>query len=441
MALLSRRRRQLFLVSGFVFALLPSFFCAKSRASLHEAAISAETSNDSRFFSASSKSTFAVTERLRKNVDFWVRIDSYYGTNQGLIHDAKYVDIVYEIVNLDMPSSRTGERQIKRMKKKWHDLLLSLHHKQNKPESMNDEEKRVYQMFLNVREPGKFMNAAHRKRLRFQQGLKEHFLTGMKMSGRYLPLMEEVFRKEGLPVELTRLPFVESSFNVHARSKVGASGIWQFMRSTGRLFLKINDAVDERNDPVRATEAAAKLLKGNYESLRTWPLAVTAYNHGRKGMMRAVRKVGSEDLEDVVDDYRSRTFGFASSNFFTELLAAIEVEKNSEKYFGKVERDKPLRFYEVELAHYIDIRELAHFLKLDLETVRELNPAVTENAYAGKRLLPMGYKLRLPLTDGQTPDSAARVFLAGYEQIPAMYKFTNQSGARIGHSRRKYGKR
>lgn len=397
--------------------------------------------NDSPYFSAESKAAFNVTERLKKNVDFWVRIYSYYGTNQGLIHDAKYVDIIYEIVNLDSPSSRTGERQLKRIKKKWHDLLMTLHHKEKHPESMNEEEKRVYEMFLNVHEPNKFLNAAHRKRLRFQQGMKENFLAGMKMSGRYLSLMEDVFRKEGLPVELTRLPFVESSFNVRARSKVGASGIWQFMRSTGRLFLKINDAVDERNDPVRATEAAAKLLKGNYESLRTWPLAVTAYNHGRKGMMRAVRKVGSEELEDVVDDYRSRTFGFASSNFFTELLASIEVEKNSEKYFGKVERDKPLKFYEVELPNFIDIKELATFLKLDLDTIRELNPAITDNAYGGKRLLPMGYRLRLPLKDGENPDSSARVFLAGYEQIPAIYKFANQSGGRIAHSHRKYGKR
>ena len=131
-------------------------------------------------------------------MNFWVRIDSYYGINQGLIHDAKYVDIVYEIVNLDNPSSRTGERQIKRIKKKWHDLLLTLHHKQNHPEQMNEEEKRVYQMFLNVNEPDKFLNAAHRKRLRFQQGMKENFLAGLKMSGRYLPLMEDVFRKEGL---------------------------------------------------------------------------------------------------------------------------------------------------------------------------------------------------------------------------------------------------
>lgn len=436
-------RFSLFLTLGL---LASSISCASLHEKGEESASDTTTSlSDHGFISVSPWASFAVPDRLKKNVDFWVRIYSYYGTNQGLIHDAKYVDVIYEIVNLDNPSSRTGEHQIKRIKKKWHDMLLTLHHKQFHPETLNDEEKRVYQMFINVQEPNKFLNAAHRKRLRFQQGMKENFLQGLKMSGRYLPSMEDVFKKEGLPVELTRLPFVESSFNVRARSKVGASGIWQFMRSTGRLFLKINDAVDERNDPVRATEAAAKLLRGNYESLRTWPLAVTAYNHGRKGMMRAVRKVGSEELEDVVEDYRSRSFGFASSNFFTELLAAIETEKNSEKYFGKFERDTPPRVYEVELPSFIDLRELAHFMKVDVAQVKELNPALSEFAYDGQRLLPKGYKLRLALTDGGSPESASRVFLAGFDQIPAVYKLSTQSGgqktSRVGRSRRKYGKR
>lgn len=399
---------------------------------------------DEEYIALSSKETFNVNERLKKNVDFWVKIYSYYGTNQGLIHDAKYVDIVYEIINMNDSELRRGDRHIQKLKKKWHDLLLTLHHKQNHPESMNDEEKRVFLMFQNIHEPNKFLNAANHKRLRFQQGLKEHFLEGLKSSGRYLPLMEEVFKQEGLPVELTRLPFVESSFNVRARSKVGASGIWQFMRSTGKLFLKINDAVDERNDPVRATGAAAKLLRGNYESLRTWPLAVTAYNHGRKGMMRAVQKVGSDDLEDVVEDYRSRSFGFASSNFFTELLACIEVEKNADKYFGHVERDTPLKFYEVEIPNYIDLRELESFLKLDIASVKELNGGFLESVYKGNRLVPAGYRLRLPLPDGQTPEVASKVFLAGYQEIPAMYKFNHQSSGRQASgrtSRHKYDKR
>ncbi len=363
---------------------------------------------------------FKVDNRLQPNVDFWVKIYSQYGTDQGLIHDAKYIDRIYEVIDVSKPGS--GHR-IRMAKQRWRNALLSLHKKWIKspeavPAAMTEDEAKVFELFKDIRERDKFFNAAHRKRLRFQLGQKDRFLEGYKEAGRYLPMMEEVFKREGIPVELTRLPFVESSFNFRARSKVGASGIWQFMPSTGRLYLTVGDALDERNDPIRATEAAAKLLKANYESLRAWPLAVTAYNHGRKGLMRAVRRVGSESLEDVVADYRSRTFGFASSNFFVELLAAVEVEKNAEKYFGKIERERPVQYVEVKLPHFVPFRELCRFLKLDAREIRELNPGLTEAVLKGSRRIPAGYGLRLPHRE-----MGEKLFFAGYEAFPSIYKY------------------
>src|SRR6185437_16725096 len=108
--------------------LLVFAFFTTSSASTREEVFSPD---DSSFLSLPSREAFTVDDRLKKNVDFWVRIDSYYGINQGLIHDAKYVDIIYEIVNIDNPGSRSAIHKIKRIKKKWHDLLLSLHYKQN----------------------------------------------------------------------------------------------------------------------------------------------------------------------------------------------------------------------------------------------------------------------------------------------------------------------
>lgn len=390
--------------------------------------------------------SFSVDDRLRKNVNFWVRIYTEYTSRQGLVHDAKYIDKVYEVVELGRRGGHTGQ-----LKKKWKSVLLSLHKKTrggkeapSDPVALSDEEKRVYQMYLDIQEPNKFLNAAHRKRLRFQLGQRDHFLDGLKQSGRYLPRMEEIFAKEGMPTELTRLPFVESSFNTRARSKVGASGIWQFMRSTAKLFMRVNEAVDERNDPIRATEAAARLLRLNFESLRNWPLAVTAYNHGRKGMMRAVRRVGSEELEQLVTEYRSRSFGFASSNFFTELLAAIEVEKNAERYFGKIDRDSPPPSAEVLIPDYIALTELTTFLKLDHAQIKVLNPGLTDAVYRGERLVPAGYRLRLPIDRSDLSDEKARErrvadFFAGYEQIPGVYKQRVQSttrGAKLARSGR-----
>jgi membrane-bound lytic murein transglycosylase D len=356
-------------------------------------------------------------------VDFWVGIYTRYYTHQGLVHDAKYIDKVYEVVDLRRSSAAGAKR-------KWREVLLSLHRKRERPSEWTADERKVAALYEDVSDPDKFLAAAHRRRLRFQLGQKDQFLSGLRESGRYLPAMEEIFRREGLPPELTRLPFVESSFNIRARSKVGASGIWQFMRSTGKLFIRIDDAVDERNDPIRATEAAAKLLKGNFDSLGNWPLAVTAYNHGRKGMMRAVRKVGSDELASVVTDYRSRSFGFASSNFFPELMAAIEAERNAEKYFGAYPRLKPWNATEVTIPDYISLRELSRFLRMDREVLRQLNPALTDAVFQGRLLIPAGYRLRLPADPVLGPEAQARVFLTGYGQIPQLYKQKAQKGVR-----------
>ncbi len=415
----------------FQILLLITAFDATAWASPHERA---DPFNEARSHvrTIMPKLQFAVDGALRKNVEFWIRIYTEYYTYQGVIHDAKNVDRVYEILDFRADPSRQ-EKFVREAKSKWKDVLLSIHRKRD-PEKLNDEERRIYQMFLDTQEPNKFLNAAHRKRLRFQLGQRDRFVEGLKQSGRYLKDMEEIFRREGLPVELTRLPFVESSFNVGARSRVGASGIWQFMRSTGKLFLRIDDAVDERNDPIRATEAAARLLRINYESLKSWPLAVTAYNHGRMGMMRAVRQIGSYDLEEVVTDYRSRSFGFASSNFFSELLAAIEVERDAERHFGKFERQTPLVYFETPIPDYIDVRELTRFLNLDLGQVSELNPGLSDAVFTGDRLVPAGYRLRLPLEADGDSERAHRVFQAGYSQIPKIYKLRAQR--RVNYDRR-----
>ncbi len=364
---------------------------------------------------------FNVDGRMKRNLDFWIRIYTQYDTKQGVVHDAKYIDKVFEV--LDFRDSKVGQgKRTNQSKAKWKAVLLSVHKKRDKPESMNEEERRIYDLYADVTEPNKFREAAGRKRLRFQLGQKDYFQSGLVQSGRYLPIMEKIFKDAGLPVELTRLPFVESSFNVKARSKVGASGIWQFMRGTGKEYMRVDDQVDERNDPIRATEAAAKLLKQNFESLGSWPLAVTAYNHGRQGVMRAVRQVGSDALEDLVEEYRGRAFGFASSNFFTCLLAAIEAERNAVQYFGVVERQPPLDVIEIALPDSIRLKYLVQFMKLDLATVRELNPGLTTATHRSELPIPAGYQLRLPYEGKTGKEGAIQVFLAGYSEIPKNFK-------------------
>ncbi|HYY24109.1 MAG TPA: lytic transglycosylase domain-containing protein, partial [Candidatus Udaeobacter sp.] len=179
-------------------------------------------------------------------------------------------------------------------------------------------------------------------RVRSQRGAKEPFLSGLKISGRYISQMKKIIRAAGIPAELAYLPLVESSFNVRARSSLGAVGLWQFMADTGKKFLRINDAFDERRDPLASTRAAARLLKENYRLLGNWPLAITAYNHGTEGVFRGINAVRSRNLVELIRGYQSPTFGFASKNFYAEFLAAVEVATNSEAYFPFLRAHPPL---------------------------------------------------------------------------------------------------
>ncbi|MCX6130645.1 MAG: lytic transglycosylase domain-containing protein, partial [Proteobacteria bacterium] len=169
--------------------------------------------------------------------------------------------------------------------------------------------------------------------LRCQAGLADTFSQALKVSELYLPQMERIFREHQLPVELTRLVYVESMFNLKARSKVGASGIWQLMPQAARAYLHIRGGRDERNSPLLATRAAAKIMQNNYATLQSWPLAITAYNHGLGGMRRAVTQTGSRGLGDNIAAYRSPSYGFASRNFDAEFLAVLRLHN---RHYGNL---------------------------------------------------------------------------------------------------------
>ena len=179
-----------------------------------------------------------------------------------------------------------------------------------------------------------------RDNIHTQRGIKERFRDGIIRSGRYMDSFHSIFEKQGLPAQIALLPLVESSFENRSLSKAGAAGIWQFTRGTGRRYLTIGKKLDERLDPSKATRAAARLLMDNYNALGSWPLAITAYNHGRAGMQRAQNEIGSE-LTSIIEQYEGPLFGYASMNFYSEFVAAVEVYENYQQYFGELVLDSP----------------------------------------------------------------------------------------------------
>ncbi len=229
-------------------------------------------------------------------------------------------------------------------------------------------------------------------RIRSQRGAKEHFAEGLRVSGRYLTEMKKIFRDEGVPEELTYLPLVESSFNIHARSGVGAVGMWQFMPDTGKKFLRIDGKVDERRDPMASTRAAARLLKQNHRLFESWPLAITAYNHGTEGIFRGVKAVESDNLVDLIRRYQSPTFGFASKNFYAEFLAVVEIATQRDIYFPFLRAHEPVLLREVEVRRPASLPALLKPAAISQNEFFEWNPALDRDT----KTIPAGYRVKLP---------------------------------------------
>jgi membrane-bound lytic murein transglycosylase D len=235
-----------------------------------------------------------------------------------------------------------------------------------------------------------------RHNIHAQRGVKERFRKGIIRSGRYLQQMEAIFESHGLPKMLVRLPHVESSFNYASRSSKGAAGIWQFMPRTGRAYkLRVGRSVDERLDPIAATDGAARYLKDAYRKLGNWPLAVTSYNHGQAGMARAKRRHGP-NLPTIIDKYRSRSFRYASKNFYAEFLAAVEVSQNYRTYFGPLALLEPLQFQEIYLEKSVRVRTFTAIEGLSQNVLREYNPQFKRRLWTRSRVLPAGFNIRVP---------------------------------------------
>jgi membrane-bound lytic murein transglycosylase D len=330
---------------------------------------------------------------LERDVQFWIRVYSQVDTNSGFLHDERNLAIVYDTLHF-APNTAPSERQ-RTVDDQRDRIGAALKRIAAGETPLSAEEQRIKDLWGEEGTPERLAEAVDD--IRFQLGQADRFRAGLVRSGAWKTHIEETLANLGLPAELAVLPHVESSFNPAAYSKVGAAGLFQFMRSTGRRYMRIDSAVDDRLDPFRATEAAAQLLTYNYRLLGTWPLALTAYNHGSAGMLRAKETMGTDDIAKIVRGYNGRTFGFASRNFYVSFLAALEIDHNPEKYFGPLQKDPEAHFREVEMPAYVSMSALTRTLKIDSARLRPLNPGLLPPVWSGAQRVPKAYRLRLPL--------------------------------------------
>ena len=330
---------------------------------------------------------------LEPDIQFWVRVYTEVSTQSGFIHDSQHLGVVYRIVRFrDGVSRRERTRQLNQAYGEVRETLAVL--ADGKRAGLTAEEQRFLALW-----PEGVSNSELRAlsgRLRFQLGQSDRFRAGLIRSGIWRSYIEEVLAERGLPPELVALPHVESSFDPTAYSKVGAAGMWQFTRSTGLRYMRIDHIVDERRDPFISTVAAARLMENNHDVLQSWPLAITAYNHGQAGMRRAVRQLGTDAIETILRNYEGRTFGFASRNFYVAFLAAVQVDADYEQYFGPLDFEPAVDTMLMEVPDYLSVATLQAALDTDRGMLRSWNPALTDVVWSGDKFVPRGFDLRLP---------------------------------------------
>ncbi|MFM1896015.1 MAG: hypothetical protein RLZZ385_1089 [Pseudomonadota bacterium] len=352
---------------------------------------------------------FPRPAELEPAVQFWIRVYTEVDTQSGFLHDSQNLSVIYRRLPLDRTEIEKHRSQIQE------DLKVLATGKRT---GLTASQKDTLDKWPTGVTNATLAQAA--ATVRWQLGQSDRFLSGLQRSGAYRPHINQVIREKRLPLELGVLPHVESSFNPRAFSSASAAGMWQFGSATGKRFMRIDHIVDERMDPYTATAAAMSLLEYNYSILGTWPLALTAYNHGAGGMARAVREMGTDRIETIIANYKGRAFGFASRNFYPQFLAVLDVENNAKRYFGDVRFDPAPDFVEVTTDAFIDAEVLARSVGISLEQLRADNPALRPVVWEGSKRIPKGFPVKLRRQVAPEPHR----LLA---QIPADFKFGIQT--------------
>lgn len=197
-------------------------------------------------------------------------------------------------------------------------------------------------------------------------------LKGLERSGAYLPMIREELAAAGVPTDLAWLPLIESSFSLTATSRARAHGMWQFIASTGRHYgLRIDPLLDERRDPTLSTQAAAAYLSDLFRQFDDWPLALAAYNSGAGNVRRAIRRSGSRDFWAL----RSR-LPRETRNYVPAFIASVIVASRPSAYGMPEPKIVPWTHEAIPVPDALDLAVLAERLDVDLELMRDLNPAV-----------------------------------------------------------------
>ena len=266
----------------------------------------------------------------------------------------------------------------------------------------------------------------------FQGRLREYIEESLTRGTKYLPMIQSVFKAEGLPLDLAYIPIIESGFKTNALSKANAKGPWQFMRATAvEQGLKHDWYVDERSDPEKATLAAARYLKSLYKMFDgDWHLVLAAYNGGLGRLQRAMKNARTEDFWQLSES--SRFLPKETREYVPLILAAIVVAKNPAQYGFNVLPAAPVEYEKVLVPRAIDLRRVAEWTGQTIDEVQELNPELRRWTTP---LATPNYEIKVPA--GTASTFASRLATASPDQLASLKFYTVRRGESIATIARK----
>lgn len=362
---------------------------------------------------------FTVHPYFETKVRFWFNIYAMYSSNYVVIHDKSNLKIIYEVINFsDLDKSIQNKftksaLQVQFVLDHTKDLKTALINL-SKGLSPGDLEKKI---ITTLKIAGKEIPKSKKARKKFYLALKDNIRaqTGQRDNIRnglinikpFYPTIKKIIREFNLPEELLAISFLESSFNIYAVSKVGATGVWQFMEFIGKAFMTVNKDQDGRRNPLISTVSAMHLLKQNKQILKSWDLAVAAYNSGTKHFVKARRlfKRKKLDLPFMLKNYRHPHIGFAAKNFYGEFLALVYLLSYQDLLFEKEElistnKKKNLNIKKDNINFYITLCNLKpdkyfRLLKKSSPDAKALNRHIVKTKKTYKRGLALVSDIKL----------------------------------------------
>ncbi len=363
---------------------------------------------------------------LGERVGYWERIFQEYDSKTIIIHDTKDPQLILDILpfsrmaalkNDKLLLTSNGQKNIaEKYQRRYEAALRQFSKLGSEARNLGLMEDRVYQVYSkNKKAYARLMSG--RASIRQQRGMADIFKSAAEKAQDFLPYLEMEFKAVGVPIDLTRIAFVESMFNETAISKVGASGMFQFMPGTAQTYMIVNQLIDERNSPIKAARAAAQLFKSNFQDLGNWPLAVTAYNHGPAGIARAVKSLRSDYLPYLIEKWDAPSFGFASQNFYAEFIAARNSYNKAIREGSVSQRPSRLKLGSGKLKQSVSLKDLSEIVELDVSEILKFNPCINKKVASRypQMKLPRGFELLMPLSAGQ---SKSHAFLAINAYLP-----------------------